>query len=139
MSVEAGAAPPDSDGLVGLVRGVDERFGPGLAKGVIDSMTGARGMHDDTFEQAGHGAGAVGGQDRPARCLSAGRWALMKAATNAVKHPVYTRRYQHTTQCIGRGRGPEIGQSAPAGGALPSGRLKAPNELRYALIPTPPS
>jgi transposase len=49
--VEAGAAP-DGDGLAGLVRGVGERFGPGLVKGVIESMTGARFVHD-TLERCG--------------------------------------------------------------------------------------
>jgi transposase len=38
------------------------------------------------------------------------RWALMEAATHAVRHPVYKTRYLQTKQRIGRGRGAKIGQ-----------------------------
>jgi transposase len=38
------------------------------------------------------------------------RWALMEAATNAVKHPVYRERYQRTKQRLGRQRGAKIAQ-----------------------------
>ena len=38
------------------------------------------------------------------------RWALLEAATNAVKHPVYRDRYQHTKQRLGRHRGAKIAQ-----------------------------
>ena len=38
------------------------------------------------------------------------RWALLEAATNAVKHPVYRDRYQHTKQRLGRQRGAKVAQ-----------------------------
>ena len=38
------------------------------------------------------------------------RWALMEAATNAVKHPVYKDRYQHTKARLGRQRGAKVAQ-----------------------------
>jgi transposase len=38
------------------------------------------------------------------------RWALIEAATNAVKHPVYRDRYQHTKQRLGRQRGAKVAQ-----------------------------
>ena len=38
------------------------------------------------------------------------RWALLEAATNAVKHPVYKDRYQRTKQRLGRQRGAKIAQ-----------------------------
>jgi transposase len=38
------------------------------------------------------------------------RWALMVAATNAAKHPLYRARYQATKQRVGRQRGPKIAQ-----------------------------
>ena len=67
------------------------------------------------------------------------RWALLEATTNAVKHPVYRDRYQHTKQRLGRQRGAKVAQIdiarrlaeaiwhmltrnqpfAPAGAALP--------------------
>jgi len=50
--VEVGPVPPDADGLAGLVCAVRERFGPGLVKGVVESMTGARFVHD-TLERCG--------------------------------------------------------------------------------------
>lgn len=67
------------------------------------------------------------------------RWALLEAATNAVKHPVYRERYQRTKTRLGRQRGAKVAQIdiarrlseaiwhmltrhqpfAPAGAALP--------------------
>jgi len=38
------------------------------------------------------------------------RWALLEATTNAVKHPVYRDRYQHTKQRLGRQRGAKVAQ-----------------------------
>jgi transposase len=38
------------------------------------------------------------------------RWALLEAATNAVKHPAYKERYQHTKTRLGRQRGAKIAQ-----------------------------
>lgn len=38
------------------------------------------------------------------------RWALLEAATNAVKHPAYRDRYQHTKQRLGRQRGAKVAQ-----------------------------
>ena len=67
------------------------------------------------------------------------RWALMEAATNACRHPVYRDRYQRTKKRLGRQRGAKVAQIdiarrlteaiwhmltrnqpfAPAGAALP--------------------
>jgi transposase len=47
-----GAAPPDADGLDGLARRVDRRFGPEPVRAAIESMTGARFVHD-TLERCG--------------------------------------------------------------------------------------
>ena len=38
------------------------------------------------------------------------RWALMVAATNASKHPLYRDRYQHTKRRLGRQRGAKVAQ-----------------------------
>jgi transposase len=38
------------------------------------------------------------------------RWALLEAATNAVKHPLYRDRYRHTKQRLGRQRGAKVAQ-----------------------------
>jgi transposase len=38
------------------------------------------------------------------------RWALMEAATNACKHPLYRNRYQHTKRRLGKQRGPKVAQ-----------------------------
>ena len=48
--VEEFAVPPDADGLRGLVRHVGDHGAP--VRGVIESMTGARFVHD-TLEQLG--------------------------------------------------------------------------------------
>ena len=44
--VEVGAAPPDGDGLRGFARGVVERHGPVEVRAAIESMNGARFVHD---------------------------------------------------------------------------------------------
>jgi transposase len=53
-----------------------------------------------------------GGTDRRGPLAKNGprylRWALLEAATNAVKHPVYKDRYQHTKQRLGRQRGAKV-------------------------------
>jgi transposase len=38
------------------------------------------------------------------------RWALIEAATNAAKHPLYRDRYQHTKTRVGRQRGAKVAQ-----------------------------
>jgi transposase len=38
------------------------------------------------------------------------RWALMEAATNAAKHPLYRERYRQTKRRLGRQRGPKVAQ-----------------------------
>jgi transposase len=38
------------------------------------------------------------------------RWALLEATTNAVKHPAYRDRYQHTKTRLGRHRGAKVAQ-----------------------------
>jgi transposase len=38
------------------------------------------------------------------------RWALVEAATNAAKHPLYRDRYQHTKRRVGRQRGAKVAQ-----------------------------
>jgi transposase len=50
--LERGAAPPDADGLRGLVRGVELRHGPSPVCAAIESMNGARFVHD-TLERCG--------------------------------------------------------------------------------------
>jgi transposase len=50
--VEVDAAPPDGDGLRGLVDGVGRRHGPVLVRAAIESMNGARFVHD-TLERCG--------------------------------------------------------------------------------------
>jgi transposase len=50
--LEEGAAPPDADGLVGLVRAVERRHGPVPVFAAIESMNGARFVHD-TLERCG--------------------------------------------------------------------------------------
>jgi transposase len=55
-----------------------------------------------------------GGMDRRGPLAKNGpkylRWALLEAATNAVKHPVYRDRYQRTKQRLGRQRGAKVAQ-----------------------------
>jgi transposase len=55
-----------------------------------------------------------GGTDRRGPLAKHGpkylRWALMEAATNAAKHPLYRDRYQHTKQRVGRQRGAKVAQ-----------------------------
>jgi transposase len=50
--VEVGAVAPDGDGLDGFVVGVRQRFGPVPVRAAIESMTGARFVHD-TLERRG--------------------------------------------------------------------------------------
>ncbi len=50
--VEVGAAPPDGDGLRGFARGVKLRHGPVAVHAAIESMNGARFVHD-TLERCG--------------------------------------------------------------------------------------
>ncbi len=47
-----GATPPDADGLDGFARRVDRRLGPVAVRAAIESMTGARFVHD-TLERCG--------------------------------------------------------------------------------------
>ncbi len=51
--VEVGAAPPDGDGLRGFARAVAERHGPVLVRAAIESMNGARFVHDTLERCAG--------------------------------------------------------------------------------------
>jgi transposase len=50
--VEAGAVPPDADGLCGFARRVADRYGPVVVRAAIESMNGARFVHD-TLERCG--------------------------------------------------------------------------------------
>ncbi|MCA1678320.1 MAG: IS110 family transposase [Actinobacteria bacterium] len=50
--VEVGAAPPDGDGLRGFARGVELRHGSVAVRAAIESMNGARFVHD-TLERCG--------------------------------------------------------------------------------------
>jgi transposase len=50
--VEVGAAPPDGDGLRGFARRVEQRHGPVVVHAAIESMNGARFVHD-TLERCG--------------------------------------------------------------------------------------
>src|SRR5919198_471588 len=50
--VEVGAVAPDVDGLEGFARGVAGRHGPVAVRAAIESMTGARFVHD-TLERLG--------------------------------------------------------------------------------------
>lgn len=50
--VEVGAAPPDGDGLRGFARRVEQRYGSVVVHAAIESMNGARFVHD-TLERCG--------------------------------------------------------------------------------------
>jgi transposase len=50
--VEVGKTPPDGDGLAGFVRRVEERHGGVVVRAAIESMNGARFVHD-TLERLG--------------------------------------------------------------------------------------
>lgn len=50
--LEVAAAPPDGDGLRGFARGVRDRYGPVGVRAAIESMNGARFVHD-TLERCG--------------------------------------------------------------------------------------
>ena len=68
--VGEGAVAPDADGLDGFARRVDGRWGSVAVRAAIESMTGARFVHDpvgalrpggrDRRRDQGQGAGAVG-------------------------------------------------------------------------------
>ena len=45
--LEESAAPPDGDGLRGFARGVEQRHGPVAVRAAIESMNGARFVHDE--------------------------------------------------------------------------------------------
>jgi transposase len=55
-----------------------------------------------------------GNTDRRGQLTHAGpkylRWALMEAATNACKHPLYRERYQRNKQRLGKQRGAKVAQ-----------------------------
>jgi transposase len=51
--VEVGAAPPDGDGLRVFARGLEDRHGPVLVRAAIESMNGARFVHDTLERCAG--------------------------------------------------------------------------------------
>jgi transposase len=55
-----------------------------------------------------------GTSDRRGHLTHAGpkylRWALMEAAVNACRHPIYRERYQRTKRRLGRQRGPKVAQ-----------------------------
>ena len=51
-AVEVGAAAPDADGLDGLARPLEQRHGPVEVRASIESMTGARFVHE-TLERCG--------------------------------------------------------------------------------------
>jgi transposase len=50
--VEVGAATPDAGGLIAMARGIGEAYGPMPVQAAIESMNGARFVHD-TLERAG--------------------------------------------------------------------------------------
>ena len=52
VRLEEGATPPDRDGLAGLARGLESRHGRLLVRAAIESMNGARFVHD-TLEHCG--------------------------------------------------------------------------------------
>jgi hypothetical protein len=93
--VETGAAPPDGGGLLAFSRGIEERHGPVLIRAAIESMNGARFVHD-TLERCGwevevadaqkvKGAGAAGVQDRSYRRVGAGRAVANSAARRSLR------------------------------------------------------
>ncbi|MDN5933808.1 MAG: transposase [Pseudonocardia sp.] len=59
--VEVGAAPPDADGLAGLALHVREAHGPAPVSAAIESMNGARFVHD-TLERSGWQVEVAGAQ-----------------------------------------------------------------------------
>jgi hypothetical protein len=50
--IEIGAAPPDAEGLAGLARQIGESYGNPQVNAAIESMNGARFVHD-TLERQG--------------------------------------------------------------------------------------
>jgi hypothetical protein len=129
--VQRGAVAPDADALVGLVRLVELRHGRGPVCAAIESMNGARFVHD-ALERCGWEVQIAGPRScaatpacahastSPASPTAAARWpstapstcagALMEAATNASKHRLYRDRYQQTKQRVGRQRGAKVAQ-----------------------------
>ena len=121
--LEQTAAPPDADGLRGLVARVARYRQP--VRAVIESMNGARFVHD-TLEEHGWEVLVADAQkvkglaplacstDRRGPISKHGpryrRWGLFEAAMNACKHPLYAERYQHTKRRLGRQRGPKVAQ-----------------------------
>ena len=91
------AVPADGDGL----RGLAERLAGRRVRAVIESMNGARFVHD-TLEEHGwevlvadaqkvKGAGAAGLQDRPHRRQGAGRVVVARSgARDLVARPEYS-------------------------------------------------
>jgi hypothetical protein len=67
--VEVGAAAPDGDSLRGLARRVELRHGPVVVRAAIESMNGARFVHDANAareaRRASHGAQTPSHQFRP--------------------------------------------------------------------------
>ena len=67
--VEVGAAPPDGDALRGFARGVALRHGAVSVTAAIESMNGARFVHDANAareaRRASHGAQTPSHQFRP--------------------------------------------------------------------------
>ena len=59
--VETAAAPPDGDALRGLVAGVERRHGLVVVRAAIESMNGARFVHD-TLERLGWEVGVADAQ-----------------------------------------------------------------------------
>jgi hypothetical protein len=59
--VDVGAAPPDAGGLTGLARRVEQRHGPVVVRGAIESMNGARLVHD-ALERSGWEVDVAGAQ-----------------------------------------------------------------------------
>ena len=59
--LEVGAVAPDGDGLAGFARGVEDRHGPVLVRAAIESMNGARFVHD-TLERRGWEVGVADAQ-----------------------------------------------------------------------------
>ena len=101
--VDAAASPPDADGLRGLA--ARAACGASRCAAVIESMTGARFVHDTLEEHGwevlvadaheGQGAGAAGVQDRQDRRARAGR---------AVLRAIWCRRSGCPTRAIRRER-----------------------------------
>jgi Transposase len=120
-TVDAGASPPDVDGLRGLTQRLECHGAP--IRAAIESMNGARFVHD-RLELAGWQVEIADAQKvkglAPLACKTdridawvlaeLSRWALVEAATHACTHPVYRERYQQTKARIGKQRGAKVAQ-----------------------------